>query len=309
MGRRRAFTLIELLVVIAIIAILIALLLPAVQQAREAARRSTCKSNMKQMGIALHAYHDTFGAFPSGWIGVAGGGPDPEGENGFGWGAMILPYIDQGSLYGQLNFNRPIDDGTATSGNRSHLDSVLAVWQCPSDPKPPTFQTEDRNAVNVERATANYVGVFGTIELDECENPPGTAPVTAQGQCVSNGVFYHNSRVKMRDIKDGTSMTMLAGERTTVELDEDGDGVGDEMFYGTWSGALPEVEEEPARIIGHAEHPPNMGLHAEDFGSHHEGGAHFLMADGQVRFISESLDKNIFQAIATRAGKETVGEF
>ncbi|MCA9043929.1 MAG: DUF1559 domain-containing protein, partial [Planctomycetaceae bacterium] len=109
--RRRGFTLIELLVVIAIIAVLIALLLPAVQQAREAARRAACKNNMRQLGLGLHNYHDSHGVFPSGWIGATTGvGPDVEGMNGFGWGTMILPYVDQAPLYSQLNFSQSIID-------------------------------------------------------------------------------------------------------------------------------------------------------------------------------------------------------
>ena len=120
-GRRTAFTLVELLVVIAVIGILIALLLPAVQQAREAARRSQCRNNMKQLGLALHNYHDTHLAFPPGWIGVAGGVQDPEGESGVGWGALILPYMDQSALFSEFNFELPLDNGTAAAGNRSLL--------------------------------------------------------------------------------------------------------------------------------------------------------------------------------------------
>ena len=100
----RGFTLVELLVVIAIIAVLIALLLPAVQQAREAARRTQCKNNLKQIGLALHNYHDNYNALPPGWIGVTNGGPDIYGLNGWGWASRILPQIDQSPLYNQLNF-------------------------------------------------------------------------------------------------------------------------------------------------------------------------------------------------------------
>jgi prepilin-type N-terminal cleavage/methylation domain-containing protein/prepilin-type processing-associated H-X9-DG protein len=303
-ARRRGFTLIELLVVIAIIAILVALLLPAVQQAREAARRSTCKNNLKQLGLALHSYHDLHRTFPAGWYAVSNGAHDPEGESGFGWATMLLPMMDQEPFYGQFDFTQPIDSGTATGGNRSFLKQALSAWQCPSDPQPSTFQTPDRNGVVVERATANYVGVFGTTEIHGCENAPGTAPVTAQGQCVSDGMFYHNSKVRMRDVVDGTSHTLMVGERTTWH-----DTNTNQDFYGTWSGALPEVEEEPARIMGHAEHPPNVNHHPEDFGSAHTGGAHFTLADGHVRFISENIDTATFQALGTRRGSEIVGEF
>lgn len=297
--RRRGFTLIELLVVIAIIAILIALLLPAVQQAREAARRSQCKNNMKQIGLALHNYHDVFSTFPPGWIGVENGQANPEGESGFGWGTMILPYIDQAPLYNQFDFTLPMD----VAPNRALLSTYLNVFSCPSDPKPNTFTIQDQNGTDIELAVCNYVGVFGTTEIHDCENAPGTAPVTASGQCVSDGVFFHNSRIKMRDMVDGTSTTLMVGERTTF-VEADGT-----RFYGTWTGALPEVEEAAARVMGKAEHPPNENGHPEDFGSAHEGGAHFVLGDGHVQFISENIDEGLFQALATRQGGEVVGEF
>jgi prepilin-type N-terminal cleavage/methylation domain-containing protein len=300
--RLRGFTLIELLVVIAIIAILVALLLPAVQQAREAARRASCKNNLKQLGLALHNYHDVHNTFPPGWIGVINGVQQhPEGENGFAWGTMILPFFDQAPLYQQMDFRLPMN----VAPNRPLLRQQLTVFQCPSDPKPDAFQMEDGLGGTVEMATANYVGVFGTIEIDYCERPPGTPPVTAAGQCVSNGAFFHNSRVQMRDFTDGTSTTFLVGERTTFMHPTDG------PFYGTWSGAMPgvEIDEGAARIVGHAEHPPNWNEHPEDFGSAHVGGAQFILADGHVVFISENIDERVMQALATRNGGEVVGEF
>lgn len=297
---RRGFTLIELLVVIAIIAILIALLLPAVQQAREAARRSQCKNNLKQLGVALHNYHDVHSTFPPGWVGVVNRQPNVGGEGGFSWGTMILPYIDQAPLYNQFNFTLAMD----VAPNRALLNQRLSVFQCPSDPKPDTFMAEDRNGAQFEMATANYAGVFGTVELDDCYTvSPGTAPLSAQGQCLSNGIFYHNSKVKIRDITDGTSNTLMVGERTTYNDPVEG------PWYGTWSGALPLADDAPARVIGHAEHLPNGGDHAEDFGSFHVGGAHFILGDGHVRFLSENMSQEIFEALGTRAGGEVIGEF
>ncbi len=297
--KKKGFTLIELLVVIAIIAILVALLLPAVQQAREAARRSSCKNNMKQIGLALHNYHDVHGAFPSGWIGVENRVANAEGESGFGWGTMLLPFMDQAPLYNQFDFSLPMD----VAPNRPFLKSVLTTYQCPSDPKPEVFTIEDRNGVNIELATFNYPAVFGTVELHGCENAPGTAPVSSSGQCVSDGAFYHNSKIRFRDFTDGSSSTLVVGERTTF-TESNG-----EKFYGTWSGALPEVEEAAARTVGHAEHPPNENDHPEDFGSAHTGGAQFVLGDGHVVFISENIDEGVFQSLATRNGGEVIGEF
>jgi len=300
---RRAFTLIELLVVIAIIGVLVALLLPAVQQAREAARRTQCKNNLRQLGLALHNYHDSFLCFPSAWIGVTTPMADPEGESGFGWGSMVLPFVEQNNLFSQFNFALPMDDFGGVPSNRSLLNQRLSVFQCPSDPKPDTFLLDDRDGFAVELATANYAAAFGTVEVDECENAPGTPPVTSAGQCVSDGMFYHNSRVQIRDVIDGTSNTVMVGERTTFT---EPDGT---KFYGTWSGALPEVEEAPARIVSHSSHGPNQFIHPEDWSSSHEGGVHFMLGDGHVRFISENIDTPTFQALATRAGGEVLGEF
>ena len=300
---RRAFTLIELLVVIAIIAILIALLLPAVQQAREAARRSTCKNNLRQIGLALHNYHDTHRVFPPGWIAVdltTNTASAHEGVSGFGWQTMILPLIDQAALYNQIDFNTSILDST----NAIARSTVLPVFRCPSDPAPDKWEIEEEGSpgtVITELPTGNYVGSFGTEELDGCENAAGTAPVTSAGQCVGDGVFYHNSRVKIRDIIDGTSNTIMVGERKT-DADQD--------WYSTWSGMIPEGEEAFQRILGSSDHPPNHpAAHFDDYSSHHEGGAHFILCDGHVRFVSENVDTGLYKAIATIKGREVVGEF
>jgi len=300
MNKRHAFTLVELLVVIAIIGILVALLLPAVQAAREAARRMSCQNNLRQIGLAQHNYHDTYRSFTPGWIGMNRFVHQADGESGFGWGAMVLPFVEQATMQQQLVFELPMDDPT---GNRAQLAQRLAVFQCPSDPKPETFDTPDRNGNIVRMATANYAGVFGTTEVHGCENAPGVPPVDSRGQCISNGVFYHNSRVRLADVIDGTSNTLMVGERTTFEDPPNA------PFYGTWSGALPEVEEEIARIMGHAEHPPNEFEHPEDFGSFHPGGAQFIFADGHVRFVPETIEVAIFQALATRAGGEVAQDF
>ncbi len=299
----RGFTLIELLVVIAIIAILIALLLPAVQQAREAARRTQCKNNMKQLGLALHNYHDVHTAFPSGWIAV-----DPvtrqqtahDGLNGAGWGTMILPYLDQSQLYNRFNANLAIHDPV----NVPFINNVLPAWQCPSDPKPDRWEIEEEGSpgtILAELPTANYIGVFGTEALDGCENAPGTAPVAGNGQCRGDGIFYHNSRVRMRDITDGTTNTFIVGERRTNTQ---------RGWFSTWPGMVAEGEEAFQRILGSADHVPNDPVaHLDDFSSPHEGGAQFVLGDGSCRFISENIDHGLYQSLATIQGGEVVGEF
>lgn len=297
---RRGFTLIELLVVIAIIAILIALLLPAVQQAREAARRTQCKNHLKQIGLALHNYHDTHSVFPSGWIAVDAGVPSAhEGTSGVGWGAMILPQMEQNNVYQLFNSSLPLTD----PANAAFLRSQVSEYKCPSDPQPNFFKLnmEGTTTAIAELPIANYLGVFGPENLDDCENSPGNLPVMSDGTCKGSGMFYHNSSVKMRDLTDGTSNTTMTGERKTrAELD----------WFTSWPGMISEGEEAFQRVCGSADHVPNHpATHFDDFSSHHIGGAQFGLGDGSVRFISENIDGGVYRSLATIQGGETVGEF
>lgn len=300
-GRPRGFTLIELLVVIAIIAILVALLLPAVQQAREAARRTQCKSNLKQIGLALHNYHEIHKAFPSGWIGVNTFGLPAahDGGSGAGWATMLLPMLEQNNLWQQFRPSLYLTD----PANSAFLSAQLPMYRCPSDPQPPYFDLsdEDGNAVLARLPVANYIGVFGTEELHGCEYDPGIAPVSATGQCMGDGIFFHNSRVRIADITDGTSNTLMVGERRTDRL---------LSWYSTWPGMIAEGEEAFQRILGVADHPPNdPHLHFDDFSSPHTGGAQFVLGDGSVRFVSSSIDEGLYGGLATISGGEVPGEF
>lgn len=294
--KRNGFTLIELLVVIAIIAVLVALLLPAVQQAREAARRSHCINNLKQLGLALHTYHDSMNVFPPGWLGVQGGISNMQGPSGFAWGSHILPYIDQAPLYAQLNFNVSCTDAT----NAVARQTVIPTFRCPTDPSSSTWQIgQDGNPSNILATlpTANYVGSFGTQGFEViCASPPFPA-----AQCTSNGMFFHNSSTRMRDVVDGTSNTVFLGEhRSNSTL----------RWQSTWVGVIPQGEEAIARILGVSDHTPNHpALHIDDFSSWHTGGVHLLFGDGRVRFVTQNIDANVFKAIATRMGGEVVSDF
>ena len=297
MKKRTGFTLVELLVVIAIIGILIALLLPAVQQAREAARRMSCTNNMKQMGLAIHNYHDTFGSFPSGYIATTSNHKTPfaHGEPGWGWAALILPFMEQGNASNSLiHFNLPIGD----SANLAARQYYVPGYSCPSDNAPEIFELEEESHAHgggagggghTEIPTANYIGVFGTIELDSCESTP------IGQKCEGDGVFFHNSRIRFADITDGTSNTMMVGERTS------------DFGFSTWVGSVAEGEEAIARILGIADHPPNDDHgHLDDFSSRHPGGANFLYCDGSVHFIPEVIDLTNYRALATRSGGEVI---
>jgi prepilin-type N-terminal cleavage/methylation domain-containing protein len=296
---KRGFTLIELLVVIAIIAILIALLLPAVQQAREAARRIQCKNHLKQVALALHNYHESFNTLPPGWIGVnAAGVPDIQGGNGFGWAVHILPQMDQIPLSKKLDF----DTSIMSANNVPWHQTVLSEFRCPSDIGPEVWDLNQEGSATVlaSVSASNYVGSWGTVELeDTCF--PGGLPLPPGQRCNSDGVFSHNSRTRFTDFKDGTSNTFMVGERRfDKELN----------WNATWLGVVPDGEESLARILGVTDHTPNSpDAHMEDFSSWHVGGAHLAFGDGKVRFISENIDGRVFQFLATRHGGETIGRY
>jgi prepilin-type N-terminal cleavage/methylation domain-containing protein/prepilin-type processing-associated H-X9-DG protein len=282
---RRGFTLIELLVVIAIIGVLVALLLPAVQRVREAAARSQCKNNLRQIGLALHNYHDREGRFPPGYVStVAGDGAD-EGP-GWGWGAFLLGDLEQDNLKQHIRFDRDIGD-TTNGDARIHK---LAVFRCPSDDAVAIFTTAG-NPVPV--AHANYVGVFGTNEI---EDDPGGG----------NGVFFRNSRLRMADITDGASNTFLIGERSS------------NIALSTWTGSVtkaevplqsePTVTEGPQLLVlGRGDHEPNSpSAHIDDFYSRHPQGVNCLFGDGSVRSIGNAVTPAVWKGIQTRSGSEIV---
>ncbi len=294
---RKGFTLIELLVVIAIIAILVALLLPAVQQAREAARRAQCKSNLKQIGIGLHNYHDVHQTLPPGFVGVdlATRTQHISGMNSFGWGTFILPMVDQAPLYQEFNTKVSLLDPANNPANDAPTQKILQVYRCPSDTAQDTWDLDDEMGnFLIKLSSSNYVGHFGTLELEDCE-------LTPNQQCIGDGALYHNSATRFRDFTDGQSSTFMAGERRSGDP-------GD--FNSTWVGAPADGEEALARTLGIADHTPNHeNGHLDDFSSPHIGGCHMLAADGAVHFVGSTLDEGVWKALATRAGDELVGAF
>ena len=319
---RRGFTLIELLVVIAIIAILVALLLPAVQQAREAARRSSCKNNLKQIGVALHNYHDTFKVLPPGYIvrnisasamasmEAAQGGP------GFAWGTMILPQLEQAPLYDSMNFNLNSTD----SPNIGLATTSLSVFLCPSDPAPLTFSVTDGSSNTYQLASANYVGVLGY----------GNVSMTP-GKPAGKGVFYRNSSTKLRDLTDGTSNCMMVGERASTHNFVQ--GAPAVAANSTWYAAIPDVQRpagmgmmtewQGSLVLGHVgqpamtspmvmpamNHTPNTTNHIVNFSSPHTGGIQFLMADGSVHFLSENIFYDTYRELGEINDGNVLGEF
>jgi prepilin-type N-terminal cleavage/methylation domain-containing protein len=293
--RRNAFTLVELLVVIAIIGILIALLLPAVQAAREAARRMSCSNNLKQIGLALHMYHDTQKRFPAGWMGFdpSTGQPHWFGLPGWGWASKILPYMEQGTVYKNLvHLNAPIAD----SINAEARLTAIPTFRCPSDTGDNTFTLEGGGPVvgtavtPIELATSNYLGVFGTLDYHD---------VCANGTCEGDGTFFLNRGVGLRDLSDGTSQTFIVGERSSKKAP------------ATWLGVVTGGEHAPGRVCGVSLFPPNSEVEEEhythNFSSRHPTGTHFLLGDGSVRLVPETIEEKVYHGLCTRGGGEVVG--
>jgi prepilin-type N-terminal cleavage/methylation domain-containing protein/prepilin-type processing-associated H-X9-DG protein len=275
---RAGFTLVELLVVIAIIGILIALLLPAVQAAREAARRAQCTNNLKQFGLALHNYHDTYGCFPMGWMIDRSHTGNP---SGWGWQVYLLPFIEQGTLFDGMDPNKNSLYNVSNNNLNPPIDRVILRTdidgtRCPSDDREsPNPNRTLSCAGNYRVATSNYICSKGFF------NEGGW------GSRNNNGVLYGISDVKFRDIKDGTSQTFAVGERCDLH------------DAANWAG--PGGLGNGANVTSPVSYPMN-GTNTNCFSSYHPGGANFLFCDGSVTLISETIEYN---RICNRAWNNT----
>jgi prepilin-type N-terminal cleavage/methylation domain-containing protein/prepilin-type processing-associated H-X9-DG protein len=307
---RPAFTLIELLVVIAIIGVLIALLLPAVQQAREAARRISCNNNLKQVGLALHNYAEAHGVFPPGYSslwkrdGSDPGYADDDVGPGWAWGSMILPQLEQSSLWSSINFSLTM---TYPQNNTAQL-SRINTYLCPSDTTRITVPVRDgTNTQTIYTVgTGNYVGMFGTGEI-------GDAPGAGKG------MFYRNSRTTFADLQDGSSQTLAVGERShnLSYVTWTGRAVGGYLFKtSSFEGGTDQFAVDPEEsftmVLGPVgledlpRTPNHPRAHVEDYWSRHPGGVNFLFGDGSVRFVKNTIAPTVYQALATRSGREVV---
>lgn len=288
---RQAFTLIELLVVIAIIAILIALLLPAVQQAREAARRTQCKNNLKQLGLALHNYHDTYNLFPLGVTYSRNGGTVVTQQGHWAWSASLLPQIDQAPLFSllQVGVLKPAAANNIT-GNLGLLQKPLAAFRCPSDSGGPLSDnsTSTRtcdfsgvsstlNTTTAEIARSNYVGVNGELVMG--------------GGTGDNGIFRRNEATKppvgFRDVTDGLSNTAAIAERSSDIGTQTNRSAANLYAVGDWNQS---PTNGVASALGNGSAVLNTNNH-QGLSSVHTGGVHFLMGDGAVRFVSENISQ------------------
>ena len=279
---RRSFTLIELLVVIAIIAVLIALLLPAVQQAREAARRTQCRNNMHQLALALHNYHDTHGCFPPGTVEDV---PGHAGNLNLSWGTLILPFLDEATIYNAWNFSVPRYDAGHNANTTIVTTTTLAQFLCPSDPEDgiETWfgQVSSYGGCSSSLNEHSNTTKDGILLLLDSQGAPGP--------------------VRVRDIRDGTSQTVMVGEMCLGRTERR------HVFYGR--------QGSTARTTGMPINPNReYWLTGTDwnafrmFCSMHEGGAFICFADGAVRFISENVDSTAWKALGSRAGNELVDD-
>lgn len=319
MTKRRGFTLVELLVVIAIISLLVALLLPAVQQAREAARRTQCRNQLKQIGLALHNYHDIANVFPPGWVYDPHRAASSAPTNCWGWGAMILPHLDQSVLYNQLNMEQGFFAGLDSAGQNSSsgttgLESTrLSLFRCPSDTGSEQVRsgTFSSGPVMNYGARSNYPGVNGGLLLD-------FMPLTDHG-----GVFGENSHRGLQDMLDGSSNCVMVGERAWKEVNGTGTGTSG-LWAGTRSGTPgSQLANGVAFAVGTCVVPMNvspitsenpLGSGVSDgawhnFSSQHPQGAHFVFGDGSVRFIYDLIDYQVYGRLATIADGNAIGDY
>lgn len=285
--RGRGFTLLELLLVVGVISILIALLLPAIQSSRELARRTQCAKNLMMIGIAVGNYQASNRVFPPGVVNETG--PItfiPKGYH-WGWQARLLPYLESGNLYNQLNFMQGVYEAANDTSRVRNLQAVL----CPSDGSSPLN---------------NYAGCHHDVE----------APIAAD----NHGVLFLNSRINHDDIKDGLAFTILAGEfmgstssqgwaiGTRSSLRNTGGPVNapsiisfstqTRPFVGRTSAAEPQALEELERQIEDDQLDASL---VGGFSSHHSGGSNFLLCDGSIRFLTERLSPSVFQSLGHRA--------
>ncbi len=314
---RRGFTLVELLVVIAIIGALIALLLPAVQSARETSRRIACANNLKQLGLALHSFHDAFGYFPPGR-----GGPAPLV---FSPQAFLLPYVEQGGLYGQIDFKSApmslVIAGVSYSGaaNNAAAIQTVSVLSCPSDPDEGRVPGSTYGGTDYAACTGSGNVGYGTL-------------------VAADGVFFLTSSIRFADLIDGTSHTAAFSERmlgtglTVTSL-----GSGDSALYVLELGNGVDVSPSTCASLGTGDWYSTRGAkwmlgnygntlynhyyapstanwdcmnQAQQKGlmgarSNHPGGVNLLLCDGSTRFVASTVNLTVWQAVATRAGAET----
>jgi len=274
-GSISGLTVLELLVSMGVISTLMTLLLPALQASREAARNLRCQHRLREIGLALHEYHELQGSLPAGWQ------TDADGTSAYGWASQTLTSLEELALSQEIDFNSPI-----TNLSPLVLRSTPRVFLCPSDSAEPTFElfeeegeheteAQDSREVLVVLPHANYVGVFGTVDPDDVDGTTG------------DGVFVQERSHRWSETTRGLSHIVMVGERTAQKLPS------------TWLGIALEGEDAAGRIVGHADKGPNREDADEcEFDSRHPGHVNFLWCDGHVTATSDSIEPNVYRESA-----------
>jgi prepilin-type N-terminal cleavage/methylation domain-containing protein/prepilin-type processing-associated H-X9-DG protein len=330
MHRKHAFTLVELLVVITIIGILIALLLPAVQAAREAARRMQCCNNLKQLGLAIHNYHDIWQRFPLGAACFSVWDIDGSVEHVNKHGSMfvaILPFVEQQSLYDCCNFKTDTDRNSVFPGTTTHIyETWITAYLCPSDDQRKYWDGNPMNndTKGQKRATSNYAGSMGWQAfgggtfIGDPSSPNGSdthanysyfGPGGTGGAHLS-GVFSHTAwGAAINEITDGTSNTIAIGEirpKCSMHARDGWMGVNSLWFTTTTPINYPSCADEP----GYDQATVNLGILAQcsieqGYKSTHPGGCGFVFCDGSVAFLSENINYKTYQMLGDRRDGKT----
>ncbi len=287
------FTLVELLVVIAIIGVLVGLLLPAVQSAREAARRTQCINNMRQLGLAMHNHHDSFKRLPPGWTTANNAGVQGDGVALWSWGTMILPYIEQNPLSKQLRPNDvPLQNAVTSlwSTYQPLMTSLMGTFRCPSDDGPVTNIGRSfpgfNNSGEAALSTSNYIG----------NNNSRSSAQFDDGQ--TGGIFFENRGLTLASIVDGTSKTIMLGERRWQYTDIN--GLLSSARAGVVFGINAREVGQRGRnaVVGDGGQKinynhTNTNRSGRGFSSNHPLGAVFVLCDASVRYISDSIDADL----------------
>jgi prepilin-type N-terminal cleavage/methylation domain-containing protein/prepilin-type processing-associated H-X9-DG protein len=310
------FTLIELLVVTAIIAVLLGLLLPAVQKVREAASRVTCANNLKQLAVALHNYHNSFGRFPPGQYNSIGqDAPAPRYYYNRGcFLHKLLPYVEQEALYTQLDSWVNSQTGwyvICDNAPLSFRQAIIPSYYCPSDPISPKIHTV--TSYSQQGFHVNYVGCAGSTVFNPVSDPNGHS---------LNGMFYPFSATRFTDVSDGTSNTLMLGEIIVVpDIDDPpqhdvrgryhNTSQGNTLFSTLYPPNTPVGDRSP--YCNSFPRAPCQELSrtnvVQSARSYHPGGVNFALADGSVRFLSDNVAATTYLAFGTRAGHELVGDY
>ncbi|MEZ6065644.1 MAG: DUF1559 domain-containing protein [Planctomycetaceae bacterium] len=290
-SRRHGFTFVELQVVIAVLAVLVALLLPAVQQTRAAARRLQCQDHLHNIAIAMYDYESVYKTFPPGWVNQV------DGHSNFAWGRSLLPFVEQAPLYELIRDDDPLPKQLLDPQKLRGMQTQLDIYRCPNDPSTPLNRINlptDSNGQTHELALTNYVGNHGGG--DWADPPRGYT-----------GIFAMNSRTRIRDITDGTSNTVMCGERSleavagrpkstcgaSVMLTVGGDGEGtiERFALAIGSAGINSAEQLDGQ---------ELGVCSEGQSSAHAGGTQVALSDGKVSFLSEEIDPVLLRNLMDR---------